>query len=359
MNKDEIENNRKKTICIFAAMTKVTEPWDPDSTKHGITGSFEAVIYLSNELAKLGYQVTVIGNPPKNSQFTDVISNPRYVPEDFVPTSKYDYAISWRVYWSIKLLINIAHKVYFWPHDIALKPYQKDIIESYDEIFWLSNWQRNQWVTLNPSLAKYINIYGNGINPDEIEPMTERTNPYSCIYASNYGRGLETLINCWPAIKKRFPKATLDIYYGWCSWSGLTAEQEVSLKNKISQLEPLDVKEHGLVGHKELHKAYSKASFWTYPCNGNETFCISAIKAQASGAIPVIITNSALQETVRHGYTCTTPEEYLSILLTAMQNAENITLQERIAMKQSVIEKYTWKNIAEKWKAVFDKNAPI
>ncbi|GEM_PF-3203804 len=41
-----------------------------------------------------------------------------------------------------------------------------------------------------------------------------------------------------------------------------------------------------------------EASLWTYPCNRLETYCISAIKAQAAGAIPVVNRHSALNETV-------------------------------------------------------------
>jgi glycosyltransferase involved in cell wall biosynthesis len=109
------------------------------------------------------------------------------------------------------------------------------------------------------------------------------------------------------------------------------------------------------VGHEELQKAYAEASFWTYPCDQAETFCITAIRAQLAGAVPVILVNSALSETVRHGYRCLKKEEYLPTLLKAMRNAEKITLEQRKEMGQFVLEEYTWDKFALSWKDIFNK----
>lgn len=329
-------------------------PWDPDSTQKGIAGSKESIIYLSEKLADIGYEVTIIGNPPPNSPYSSAESNPRYVPFDFVPETKFDYAIAWRMWWVAEALKYIADKIYYWPHDIYLRNIQKEEIDTFEEVFWLSNWQRDRCISINPAFEKFATIYGNGINLEDLEPIAERKNPYACIYASNYARGLKTLLNCWPQMKARFPKATLDIYYGWASWSGFTPEEESALREQIDRLSSLGVTEHGLVGHKELNKAYSQASLWTYPCNGNETFCISALKAQGSGAIPVVINCSALKETVRHGYLCSSPEEYPATLMRAMEEIDKISLNERKKMRNFIAEAYTWKKIAEKWHTAFE-----
>src|SRR5262249_53556279 len=154
---------------------------------------------------------------------------------------------------------------------------------------------------------------------------------YSCIYGSNYTRGLEILLDIWPVIKGRFPKATLDIYYGWqhCLLFPPPAEKQEKMRAQLASLKALDVTEHGQVGHKQLHEAYAKASCWTYPCISPEVFCITAIKAQLAGAVPVIIEGSALSETVQAGFKCQRAEDYLSLLLEAMANSEGITTNER------------------------------
>ncbi|MEH2223851.1 hypothetical protein [Nostoc sp.] len=47
------------SIVIYSNFPFHVEDWAPPSVKNGIGGSQEAIIYLSEELFKLGYQVTV------------------------------------------------------------------------------------------------------------------------------------------------------------------------------------------------------------------------------------------------------------------------------------------------------------
>ena len=110
------------------------------------------------------------------------------------------------------------------------------------------------------------------------------------------------------------------------------------------------MREHGLVGHEELNEAYARASFWTYPCIAPETFCITALRAQLSGAVPVVLLGSALNETVRHGYGCRERDQYLFTLIQAMQKAESITLNERKSFGEFVKREFTWPEIAKKWR---------
>lgn len=336
----------QKTVAIFTYVTPLMQPWDPASI--GLPGSEEAVVYLSQKLAELGYQVVVFGSAPQNSPYAHDNANPRYLSALPQKGEKFDVAISWRGHANLR---EFASKVYLWPHDV-LNRYTPDL--GYDDIFWLSEWQREQWCSVNPAFAKYKNIYGNGINPEQFNPVQERSNPYSCIYASNYGRGLEILLDIWPAVKEAYPKATLDIYYGWQHWGQLSPEKEAKLRQQVTQLLPLDVREHGLVSHAELNKAYEKSSIWTYPCILPETFCISALRAQFAGCVPVIHEFSALQETVRFGYKCRDPNHYCSLLMSAMERAEQITLAERKAAREFILNQFTWEALALKWKECFE-----
>jgi len=110
----------------------------------------------------------------------------------------------------------------------------------------------------------------------------------------------------------------------------------------------LGVKEHGQIGHEELNRAYESASLWTYPCIAPETFCITALRAQMAGAIPVIIEGSALKETVLHGYKCVNQVEYLPLLFKAMREAETVTSEERKKMGEFILKDYTWEKLAHR-----------
>ena len=188
----------QKKIGFILYKVHGSTPWDPESIKKGITGSEEAVIYISKELAKLGYQVIVYGDPPKGSLHSMPAANPRYVDCRFPSQEKLDIAISWRMPQAAADLKKRATKVYFWPHDTFYWKLSDDQINGFDEVLWLSEWQREQWISYNPSFSKFTKIFGNGIVPQQFKPVKERENPYSCIYGSNYGRGLRCSLMLGP-----------------------------------------------------------------------------------------------------------------------------------------------------------------
>lgn len=342
-----------QTIGIYTCKIQAVGYWDPDSIHNGITGSEESVIYISNHLANLGYQVTVYGNPPPNSRYSNSECNPKYVDADFSDEGNFDIAISWRMPGIGVSLKKRAKKVYLWPHDTIHYRLLAEHINSFDDVFWLSEWQRKQWMSINPEFSKFSNIYGNGIELTQLPPLQEKRNPHSCIYASNYARGLEVLLDLWPFIKQKFPNASLDIYYGWQSWGLLKPEKEAKMRRQVEDYKELSVVDHQRVGHQELNEAFARASVWAYPCIGPETFCITALRAQANGAIPVIIEGTAFSETVHGGFRSQNSEDYLAVILRALKEAENYSLADRQKLREFVFEKYTWKQIAQKWHQVF------
>lgn len=331
--------------------------WDDASATKGIAGSEEAVIYLSRALVKLGYEVVIVGNPPENSSFTNPESNPRYIPFARQQELKVDHAVSWRVPYNAEILRKQAKHVYFWPHDTPPQNHIADkYASSFDEVFWLSEWQRQIWINTNVHYERYRNIYGNGIDPEQFNTIQERENPYALVYGSNYARGLEILLDIWPTVKKEFPEATLDIFYGWKHWGLLSPAQEEKMRRQIKDFGSCGVKEWGCVGHEELNRAYERCSIWAYPCIAPETFCITALRAQYAGLYPVIIKGSALHETVQFGSKCDRPDEYLGTLIEAMKKITTTSTADRIKARKLIEEKYTWDVIAMRWKEVFSQN---
>jgi glycosyltransferase involved in cell wall biosynthesis len=61
------------------------------------------------------------------------------------------------------------------------------------------------------------------------------------------------------------------------------------------------VTEHGKVGQDVVAQTASTAGIWAYPTEFPEIFCITAVKAQAAGAIPVCSDYAALDEMVQYG----------------------------------------------------------
>jgi glycosyltransferase involved in cell wall biosynthesis len=266
-------------------------------------------------------------------------------------------AIAWRQPHAAPNLHAFAQRVYLWPHDTISREVSQEEINAFDDVLWLSEFQRKQWVGINPGFARFRKLFGNGIEPAQFRAMKDRTNPRSCIYASNYSRGLDILLDLWPDVRTRFPDATLDLYYGWHDLKTIKPEKYAKMHAQVANYADLGVKEHGMVGQDELNEAFHNASLWTYPCTFPETFCITALRAQFSGTVPVIINYAALKETVRHGFKCISKEEYLSILLKALGEAEKISLKERKNMGAFILQEFTWEKLALKLARKFDRNA--
>lgn len=111
------------------------------------------------------------------------------------------------------------------------------------------------------------------------------------------------MCDMWPAIRKKVPDATLDIYYGWESWVAVQGEDDFyeRMEKKFAELKDQGVTVHGRVSHVELAKAMKETQVWAYPTEFEEIHCITALKAQEAECYPVVTNVGALAETVQCG----------------------------------------------------------
>lgn len=189
-------------------------------------------------------------------------------------------------------------------------------------------------------------------------------NPLKVIYTSSYDRGLEHLLKIWPAVKEAVPEAELHIYYGWTLWDKFYKDNPSSMawKAKIERgMEYDGVTHHGRVSQEEINKAMSECGIWAYPTHFGEINCITAMKAQALGCVPVTMNYAALETTVQHGikidgdiYDDETREEFTKELISLLQDPKR---QEEIRaeMVPWANEKFTWKKVAASWDEEFKK----
>lgn len=185
-----------------------------------------------------------------------------------------------------------------------------------------------------------------------------KRDPKKMIYASSYDRGLIYLLNNWPLIRKGCPEAKLDIYYGWDLYDVIHANNPARMrwKNQMTDMMKQDGITHmGRVGHAELNKAYAMASIFSYPTDFTEISCISAMKAQFYGAIPVVTNFAALKETVQNGIkvdvdimTSDGQKTYVEALV-ALLNDETKQESIRKPMMEFAQKNFGWNLVAEKW----------
>jgi len=137
--------------------------WSPKSLdKPGqsfIGGSEEAVIYLSRELARLGWKVTVYAEPGIDEGEHDGV---KYIPAFRLnPKDTFNIVIGWRQPQLVDANYN-AKKIYVWLHDVANQlDYTKERLDKITKIMVLSQWHREN---LPDIPDEKVMITGNGVN---------------------------------------------------------------------------------------------------------------------------------------------------------------------------------------------------
>ena len=189
-----------------------------------------------------------------------------------------------------------------------------------------------------------------------------KRNPKRVIYTSSPDRGLQQLLEIWPEVMKAVPDAELEVFYGFQLFDKFHAGNPASMawKQKIvSQLSQPGIKKHGRLTQPELEAEMKTCGIWAYPTTFQEINCISAIKAQAYGCVPVIMNEAALQTTVQFGikiggdiYDDEVKEVYTQQLIALLKNSEK---QEQIRKPMMEWAKdISWERVAKQWIAEFN-----
>lgn len=293
----------KKSIVIYCGGSPLGI-WGPWSLKEGIGGSEEAVIRLSKELTKLGWLVTVYATPGERAGDYDGIQWKQYW--EFNPDDEFDILVAWRMPSFFDLTYK-AHKRYLWLHDVMeLTEFTPERLQNLHKVIVLSKYHRSLFPTI-PSSRIFLSA--NGITPEDFNIKPVKRDPHRIIYMSSHIRGLALIYDIWPDVKKAVPDAKLDIYYGWESYVNMNHNNPGNqpggmawmrmMQNWITKLD--GVTDYGKIGQAQIVEEISKSGVWAYPCPFPEIYCITAIKAQAGGAVPVSSDFAALKETVRYG----------------------------------------------------------
>lgn len=294
----------EKSICIMTGDTALEE-WGPWSLKEGIGGSEEAIIRLAPKLAKLGYKVVVYAKPgSKTGEYDGVMWRNFW---DCNLDDEFDIFVAWRAPFIFDKDIK-ARKSYLWLHDVMeTGEFTEDRLQHLDKVIVLSKYHRS----LFPMIPEdKIMMSGNGIDTEEFEAYDQigkhKRDPHKMVYTSSHVRGLAYLYEIWPEVKAAVPDATLDVYYGRESYDAVhkgNPERMKWMDDMIQKAKDLEgVTDYGKVGQDKIMDAFQRAGVWPYPCPFPEIYCITAIKAQACGAVPVASNYAALDETIQYGH---------------------------------------------------------
>lgn len=340
----------EKEVTIFCGMTPME--WSPKDTAKGIGGSESAVIYMSQELHKLGYKVTVFNACGEDEGVYDGVEYKNLV--YFNPKDSFNILISWRA--NIFAYKIQARRKIVWLHDLPkVSDWNEDACRAIDKVVALSHYHASLLPDTVPKEKIYLST--NGIKPDDfLELGGIKRNPKRIIYASSYDRGLEQMLEMWSDIRKAVPDAELHAYYGWNTYDnylkrGLIPDE--GFKPRMLELFKQEgVFEHGRVGHKELLKEYAKSGVYAYYCTyPGEINCIALTKAVACGCN--IVTNDRYVMGERNPFAVTN-DNFKDNLIDAL-NKETLAIGD-----DNYIKNNSWESIATDWsKYLFPLEIPV
>lgn len=290
----------EKSICIMTGDTALDE-WGPWSLKDGIGGSEEAIIRLAPKLAKLGYKVVVYAKPGARAGLYDGVMWRNFW-DCNIYGDEFDIFVAWRAPFAFEKKIK-ARKTYLWLHDV-MEPgeFTQKRLDNITKVIVLSKYHRS----LFPMIPdEKIMMSANGIDPETFDGVKVERNPHRAIYTSSHVRGLAYLYSIWPEVKEAVPEAILDVYYGRESYDKVhkgNPERMKWMDDMIAKAKELNgVTDHGKIGQDQIVREILEAGVWAYPCLWPEIFCITAVKMQCGGAVPVTTDFAAINETVQFG----------------------------------------------------------
>lgn len=247
-------------------------------------GSEEAVIHVAPRLRALGWDVTVWASMGEADAYARDPRSRLHIKDGVLwqPVEGFDVSadrealLIWRASHALgdAGFQKAPGAKALWLHDAVLHGNPAAIREHADAVLVLSKAHLAAIEPLMGGDANYVQIQ-NGIAPDEFPPPDESQRvPTRAVYFSSPDRGLETLLDLWPAIRAHVPAATLDVFYGFGSARRMAAtevehrrwlrESEKRITGRLEVLAPSGVTMRGGVSHPELQAFLRTCGVWAY-----------------------------------------------------------------------------------------------
>lgn len=336
---------------VFHVVPDAGHLWDPKHTDEGVGGSEIAVINLSKELAKLGNKVFVFNNCHTPGVYDGVTWYTLNTFDEFEKLNTIDILIVSR-YPEFRF-VQANAKIYYWAHD--LNYYQRITTANwqyFDKFLVLSRYHYKFFSEAYPWIPKSaFEILPNGLDLSRFDQVVKRNNK-KLIYSSNPDRGLTFLFDIFEELHKWDPELELHVFGYY---------PENIRKHPTYWREIPGVIYRGYHKQYELAAEYLSSKLWLYPCTWLETFCITALEAQAAGTPSVVSSWGPLKDRVGNAGIVIDgfqkdlehQQKFIDAIKTLLTN-ETLWEQYSQAGKEQV-KNSTWKNSAIKLMEITNK----
>lgn len=286
-----------KDITYYCGQTQ--HIWNPEMAKtKGIGGSEEAVINLSKEWAKMGYNVTVYNSCGNSPMICDGV---RYEPFwAYNPQDKTDITILWRRPNLADYELNTG-KLYVDLHDvIPAGEFTEKRLKKIDKVFVKTKSHR----ILFPNVPdEKVVVIPNG-QDFELFKQDVKKDPYLLVNTSSPERSMDVLPKLFKEVKKQVPEARLKWAYGFEIFDNAHSNNKTMMAWKekcLKEMEEAGVENMGRLSQKDTAKLYLEGRILAYPSEFYEIDCISVKKAQACGCKPITSDFAAFKESNKFG----------------------------------------------------------
>jgi len=284
---------------------KFSNKWNPESIQLG--GSEEAVINLSKEFVKNGYNVTVFCVlKGKSKLYDNVMYKPYY---EWIPRDVQDITIIWRDPSNCKQIIH-SKQIFLDLHDAIDPNWIKNITENSSENYnkltiMTKSIYHSNIISLHHSVpqSKIYNLPNGIIVESSVESNWSKI-PNLMVCTSSPDRCIRALLRALPLIRAEIPDAQIKWAYGFTS--GISEggmEKDPRTKVWVEETKELIKNTPGFIdvgrlSQIEVNKLYQEADVFIYPTRFPEIDCISLSKAMLYGCVPICTPSGAISEKI-------------------------------------------------------------
>jgi glycosyltransferase involved in cell wall biosynthesis len=365
------------SLDVVFACSHTPEKWSPPfADKRGIGGSETAVIAVAKGLAKKGHRVRVFCDCDEPGLHQDV--EYRAIEELMGAEGSPDVLVAWRdamlleggFYPHLKPRAKMV-----WAHDLEVANLTHARSLTANRVVAVSEWHKKRLCKAHNLHPDQVAASRNGIDLWRFDRGYQgkrvKRNPHKVVYSSSPERGIPSLLDMWPEVRKRVPDAELHVFYGVDGWksiakkfgSQLALGHIANLMGRLRMMEPLGVRTRGRIDQRQLALEFMSAGVWAMPTWFEETSCLTSMESQAAGLRIVTSPVGALEETTGDRATYVVGDwlseeyqaEFVERLVEALGAPEED--EERERSRKFARANFSWEGVVEQWDALLKQVA--
>jgi glycosyltransferase involved in cell wall biosynthesis len=341
-------------------------------------GSHSALCYLAVELARLGHAVTVFNgtSSPQRSCEVDVRHWSDLRAADSLKPFDVIVVLNSAMGRDLRQSLAVTAPLVLWTQHADDQPAILELKRLNERKAWsgfafVSEWQRDCYERAFATRRERSEILRNAVAPafaavaacadHGLEPWFKTGEAPTLFYSSTPFRGLDVLLDAFPAIRAMLPEVRLKVYSSMSVYQVRPDEDpHRALYARCQSTDGVDYV--GSIGQVALAEALQSTAALAYPSTFAETSCITVLEAMAVGSAVLTTRLGVLPETAAGraemidwlADKTLLAQSFAAMTvaaLTAMRKDPDAAEAARIARRQYIRDNYTWPARAKQWSA--------